>query len=268
MGRYAANRTGDFNLRVAMGLVSGVSAVAKFGDNEDIDTNSTPEDVWSNGGLWSPPDTASIHTIVSSHVSDDGRGSGATYTGARTVHIHGLQTWDTSETSELVTLNGTDEVVTTNSYVIIHRMEIELSGTSDTNRGTISATANDASDTSTAFIEVEKGQTHMAIYGISSLDKFYITHFGIDLNKSGQAGTAQIELVVRHAADVDTGSFHVESTLGLNTTGSSHLQHTFVPYKEIEGPAYMKIHVETVSGNNTSVSAAFEGFLVKNTAVL
>ncbi len=265
---WDSGKVTDFNLRVAAGVVSGVSGVNKFGENDDVDTGTDPEDIWSEGGIWTPPTSASIHTIVSSNASDDGNGSGATYTGARTVKIYGLKTWDTTETAETVQLSGTSEMVTAESYVIIHRMKVVTSGTADSNLGQISATAKDGSDTSSAFIEIDHGITHMAVYGVSSLDKFYLTNWGFDLNKSGQDGTAQIDLCIRNNADVATATWLRNLDLGVSTTASSHLQHNFTPYHPVVGPAIVKLQVIEVSGSNTDISASFEGFLVKNTVVL
>lgn len=265
---WDSGKVTDFDLRVSAGVVSGISAVNKFGENTDIDTGTDPEDVWSKGGIWIPPTAASIHTIVSSHVSDDGGASTATHTGARTVRVYGLKTWDTSETSEDVTLSGTSEMVTANSYVIIHRLQVITSGTSDTNRGIIEAVEAASSEISSAEILAEHGQSHMAIYGISSLDRFFVADWDIDLNKSGQAGTAQVDFCVRENADEASSTWNIKEELGVSTTGSSFVEHTFHPYLPVVGPAIIKVQVREVSGSNTNVSSGFEGYLVKNTVVL
>ena len=42
----------DFILAVQMGLVPGFSTIAKFGHNPEITTESEPEDIWHEGGLY------------------------------------------------------------------------------------------------------------------------------------------------------------------------------------------------------------------------
>lgn len=61
-----------FGILVARGDIPGWFAINKFGYNNDIDTNSDPEDVWDAGGLWVPPTAARTHDIASDNVADAG----------------------------------------------------------------------------------------------------------------------------------------------------------------------------------------------------
>lgn len=62
----------DFLLSVAEGKVSGHKPVHKFGRNFEVDTTSTPEDIWDGGGVWVPPTQARIHDLVSTSAQDLG----------------------------------------------------------------------------------------------------------------------------------------------------------------------------------------------------
>jgi len=184
----------DYGLAVARGLVTGQSSVNKFGAAPDgIQTSAT--DVWSLANstptqqIWLAPTAARIHAIVSTSANDDGDPVG---TGARTIRIYGLQTWDTAETSEVVTLNGTGAVNTANSYVIIHRMKVLTMGASGPNVGTISATAA-TDNTVTAVILPGDGQTEMAIYGVPSVQDFYLTRWSGAIGKSTAAASITFE---------------------------------------------------------------------------
>ena len=64
-----------FELAVAMGLVAGHSYVGKFGENPDVDTGTTPEDVWEGGGAYTYDADASapIQYLSSSDAGDTGQ---------------------------------------------------------------------------------------------------------------------------------------------------------------------------------------------------
>jgi len=262
---YLHNR--DFGLEVAKGNVSGHLVVNKFGRNAEVDTATDPADVWDGGmatggdsSVWVAPTQARGHTIASSSTADDFSASG---TGARTLRLWGLTDWDTAEVNEDIELDGagTNAVATVNNYVIIHRMRVLTAGSGNTNAGEIRATAT-TDGTVTARISAGKGQTLMAIYGVPSIQSFYVVQWYIDVNKSGAAGTAAVELVVAPDADTDVDLFVVKHHLGLQTTGTSHVAHTFDPPFKIAGPAIIKASVFEVSANNTDVSAGFDGYLV------
>ena len=111
-----------------------VSTVQKFGRNSEIDTNTDPEDVWMQGGVFVPPTQARVHDIAGG-VNDDAGG-----TGALTVTVSGLD-GDGLEVSETVTMDGTTNVATSNSYTHINRMVVTSAGSNGTNVAAITATA-------------------------------------------------------------------------------------------------------------------------------
>ena len=62
----------DFMLELAMGNKTGMSQINKFGRNPEIDSGTTPEDIWDAGGLWVPPTTFRLHNIASTSDNDTG----------------------------------------------------------------------------------------------------------------------------------------------------------------------------------------------------
>lgn len=242
---------GDSKLDVSRGLIAGQTAVNKFGRNTDIDTG-VAEDIWDAGGTWVAPTAARTHQIVSSSASDASAG-----VGARTIQVCGLQTWASVETSETVTLNGTTNVPTANTYVIIHRMAVLTKGATSVNVGNITATA-DTDATVTAQISAGLGQTLMCVYGVPSAHKAYMTCYYGSLNESG-GSVVDFRLLVNPEPDVELTNF---LTKHLNAA-SSHYQHVFAPYNAIAGPAIIKIQ-GTSSANNTDVTAGFDMIVVAN----
>jgi hypothetical protein len=255
-------------LDIAQGSVTGHYAVNKFGRNIEIDASVTA-DVWDGGHtlasggvslIWVAPTQARIHDIVSSSASDDGAPVGV---GARTIRVYGLTSWDTAETYEDITMNGTTNVPTANSYVIIHRMEVLTKGATSSNVGIIKATAQ-TDNTITAQIQASSGQTEMAIYGIPSTQTAYMYSFYGELDKAGgAAGVVDMCLLSNPEPDAELTNFLIKHRFGLQTVGTSSYMHSFNPPKKFAGPVILKSSV--ISGtNNMDVSSGFDMVLVDN----
>ena len=245
--------------------MSALKGVIKFGRNPDIDTGSTPEDVWDAGGIWVPPTQARVHDVASSSVDDTAAG-----TGMRTLRLYGLLDWDTEEVEEDITLNGTSNVATANSYVIVYRMEGLTFGSGGTNAGNITATAQ-TDGTVTAQITQNQGQTLMAIYGVPSVQYLLAQYWYCSMNRTGgTAASADISAFVNLRADQADSGFVVKDHMGLSIPGASTETRWYgtgrAPERPtgfaIYGPALIKIQIENVSRNNTDISSGFGGVLI------
>jgi hypothetical protein len=258
---YIDNALGnrDFGVAVSHGTVEGYSTINKYGQALDCD-NGVDTDIWDGADgvtstdIWVAPTTARVHDLVSASANDDGDPVG---TGMRTVKVCGLTGWGAAETSEIVTLNGTSNVATANSYVIIHRMIGQTFGSGGTNAGIITATAQ-TDGTITAAIQAAEGQTLMAIYGIPSTQRLHIVYLrtGV-LLAAGAEG--DITLLVKQNADQSDAGF-VTRERGEFSDSSPFSRRYGVP-KAIEGPAIAKVQVKT-NTNGCVVSAVFDGYLV------
>jgi len=72
----------NYFTKIALGHVAGMSVVEKFGENPDIDSGGTFEDIWDGGGIYANPTATSLHNVVSSLAADTGDlVSGGTMTG-------------------------------------------------------------------------------------------------------------------------------------------------------------------------------------------
>ncbi len=249
-------------LDFAIGAVNGVSTINKYGHNGIIASAATA-DVWDKGLtggqlLWIAPTAARIHTIASTSAADD-----AGSTGATTVDVYYLADWDTEQRVERVSGDLNAGIAMSNAAVIIHRMIVIPQATSTSiNVGIISATA--ASDgTVTAQIGAGDGQTHMAIYGIPSIDDLYIYELYSTANKaSGTTGLCDLTLLVATAPDINEIVFTSKHTWSLINSGSSSTPQVFTSPKIIRGPAIVKI--QALSGSAAmDVSAGFNGILVR-----
>lgn len=253
----------DFGTQVALGLVPGWAAVNKFGETVNAD-NGVLTDLWDGAdgttstAIWVAPTQARIHDIASTSTDDDGSPVG---TGMRTIRVFGLTDWDTKETSEDITLDGTTDVPTTNSYVIIHRMIGLTFGSTGSNVGVITATAQ-TDTTVTAAILATRGQTAMAIYGVPSTQKFALTEITVDLLRAtGAAVQVDGELTVKENADQSDAGFIDKADFGL--VHNAPFTELIFPPRIFLGPCIIKLEC-TSDTNDAQVAGELDGFLVDN----
>lgn len=253
--------TQDYFIEVAQGNISGASPLNKFGENVDIDTSSDPEDIWDVGGLWVAPTDARTHDIVSTSANDTSAG-----TGARTVFIQGLDSnWDLQ--SETITMNGTSNVATANTYRRIFRMFVQTAGSGGVNAGDISATAQTDS-TVTAQINQDNGQTQMAIYTTPRNTTLYIYDYSAFFLGDPSAGftTGATARLTLNAKPVDGDpSRTIKETFTLSADASSFVERTYLPPKAIGEKTDVWIRCENVTDSDTGISAAFDGILIDET---
>jgi len=256
----------DFGLEASLGNIPGYSTVNKFGEAEDCD-NGVPTDVWDGSGsasstdIWVPPTAARIHQITTDDANDTSAG-----TGARTIRIYGLKTWDLAETSEDIIMNGASNVPTVNSYVIIHRIKVLTWGTTGQNQGEITATA-DTDGTVTAMISPLFNQTQMCIYGVPSIQKFRMTKLFASIVKStgsSQRGDGELLVMIDPATNVvdNTAWTNKENFQLVEANPPWNHDYSDAP-KKMNGACIIKVQV-TTNSNNTKCTAGFDGYLVDN----
>lgn len=249
----------EYFLEVSRGNIAGQSSVNKFGRNPEIDVASSA-DIYDNGdatgGVASYPylSSAETHNIASTSTNDDGSPAG---TGARTVTVIGVD-GDYNEISEVVTMDGTTNVLTTNSYLRIYRMYVTTVGSVGTNDGEITATASSSGSIS-ASILTGLGQTLMAIYTIPAGKTGYMYSYYAGMGDTVSTGDADVRLLIRE----NNGSWQIKHYMGLIGAGVSHFDHAFkIPIK-IPEKSDIRINVH-VTANNTTIGAGFDIILVDN----
>ena len=244
-----------FNFAVANGDVPTAQHINKFGHNDDVDA---AEDVWSRGGDWVAPTAARTHQIKSTDVDDTNTAG----TGARTLRIWGLDASFLEQTEDL-NLNGTTNVPTASTYTRIFRMKALTAGSTGTNEGTITATA-DTDATVTAEIDIGAGITHMAIWTVPDAQTFYITDAFASLNRQGATAGAQVEfeLLVTEGIDTATPATLISQTFSLGVEGTSAINYLWRTPKVVVGPADVVIRAAYVSDANAVISAGFGGVYI------
>ena len=244
---------------VSLGLTAKRSTVNKWGRNADVDS-AAAEDIWTQGGLHVPPTAARTHDLVSSDVADNGVTPG---TGMQTVRIFGLDSaWALQQ--EDITLNGTTNVPTKNTYLRIFRMSGLSAGSGVINAGLITATAQTDSTVSAA-IAIGDGQTQMAVYSVPTGYKALIHSLNISYNRSGgAASTIDVILMVRCFIDTTTPVLLTQDYVEIVQGATNPVIKPFTPPKMLAGPCDVFLRVVAASANNNDVSGGFDIELVQD----
>ena len=159
-----------FNLQVSRGQITGHKTLFKFGSNPVVD--AALETVWSQGGIYVYPSAATVMKVSSSSAADTGSG-----TGAQTVTVSGLDA-NYNEISEVITLNGQTEVLTTNSFIRVFRAFVNTAGSGGTAAGDIYVGVGvvTAGVPATVYAKIPLGanQTLMAVWTVPAGYTAYI----------------------------------------------------------------------------------------------
>ena len=161
-----------FGLDVARGLVPGMKSVFKAGYNPACE-NNVEESIWSHSVLypWSGWNSGGTLIANSSSASDTG-----------SLYIVGLDPVTWQEKNETITLNGTNSVATSNSFIRIN--QVIYNGTSP-NAGEIHVYRN---GTTVAHINIGAGTAQGAQYTVPAGYTAYIMQGTANIGK-GNDGT-------------------------------------------------------------------------------
>ena len=179
-----------FGLAVASEQDTIGEHVFKFGYNAAV--GNTAETLWAYGGLYTWPTAAATMDITSSDANDTSAG-----TGARTIVIEGLDA-NYAEISETITMNGQTAVVSTNSYLRVHRAYVATAGSGLTNAGliyvansSVTHTAGVPSDLTliATTIEAGNGQTLQTFYTVPASKTAYLTRLSASTIDASNAVT-------------------------------------------------------------------------------
>lgn len=123
--------------------------------------------------------TETSFEIVSSSVNDTSAG-----TGARTFVVFGYKA-DFSQTSETVTLNGTNAVALTGSYIAIYRAYVASAGSTACNAGDVTIREVAGAKVVHVIVQALHGQTQMQYYIIPKGKKAQIIADDLSVEKVG-----------------------------------------------------------------------------------
>lgn len=244
----------NFALEIAKGNVAKHSIITKFGHNMDVDTGAD-EDVWNQGGTYVAPTTARVHNIASTDANDTAAG-----TGARRVLIFGIN-GSYARTTETVSLNGTSNVATVNSYLHIHLIQVSVSGSGNVNAGKITATAQ-VDGTVTCSVEIGLGQSESSIFLMPAAHKGYIMRLRARMNNSTASSSATVSLFTYPFG----AAWQLKTKLGVNNSGSSFVENDYTDSTPFIIPekTWIKLRAGSASNNNTAIDGEYDLILVQD----
>ncbi len=230
--------TANFLFDVARGAIPNAFTVHKFGANFDIDTGSTPETIWTAGGLypWSAFDDAETLYCLSTSASD-----------TTTLHVEGLDA-NYELQSETVTLTGTTAVTTANTYKRVFRLAYDAD-----NAGTITARTESATGTIVAQIDVGYAQSLMALYTIPAGYTGFIVAGDMTINAFRDV---QLKFFVRQFGKPFRIA-HMAETRGL-------YRYDFNAPLKITEKSDIDVRIDDVSLSNSRATANFDIVLLKD----
>lgn len=233
---------------------SGYS-VNKFGYNNDIDTATAPEDIWSVGGLYpyATFTTAQSLEFLSSS-AEDGAG---TETGTGEITINGLDA-NLNNQTVVVSTNGTSVVTIPGTWLAVNRAYINdgETGTAGTNVGTITIRVASAGDT-VSEIPAARGQTQQAVYRVPN-DGTVFRVTKIEAYTDASTGkTASMQLV---SIGTDCVTTRVKSSAPISEVLKWDRKYEKGGVK-IQAGEWVAIRALSVTQNDTAVTADFDGVL-------
>lgn len=227
----------------------GYEPVNKFGLNLDIDTGSTPETIWSNGGVFPFLDVGISMSIKSSVAADALAG-----TGAQKVRITYYQT-DNTEVIVDKDMNGVGLVLIDADTKIVTRIEVIQSGTGLTNAGKLTVV-----DTATGLVvyqsvKIGEGQTLSAVQICKKGKKGLVKRHYVTYAKfQSPAGTADMRLKLRQA----NGSILTKHAVEISTVKEiDDYQYTIGGIEMAEGEI-IYWNCESVSANDTPIEGRID----------
>lgn len=239
-----------FGIQVATGNYRNWLSENKFAANPSVGTSF--EDVWNNGGTLSYLSSAETMNIVSTDTNDDGDPAG---TGARTLEIFGLD-GNYDLINETVTLNGTTNVTTVNSYLRVHRMIVRTAGSGGGNAGVITATASSAG-TVQANIDIGDNQTLKSQYTVPN--GYYMAM--VKIEASCAKGD---EIEVRLEARPENQVFQVKFVFQLFQQTEEIL---IDPPRIFESKTDIRLRAKNIGGSTVNMAAAYDFYLIPSDQV-
>jgi len=234
-----------FDLAVAKGDIANHVLVNKFGSNQAIKSTGF-ETIWTYGELYPWPTSAQQVNLVSTSTDD----VNTTGTGAHTVVLQGLNS-SYVEIEETLNLNGTTNVLSSNSYLRLHRAVIKSAGTGGKNAGEITFTQAASPTDVICHIEVAKNQTLMCLYTVPAGKTLYLTSYYFT---SENSLPAVVELYAKPFGEV----FQIKHRLDIGAS---------LPIGDIKPFVYTEKtsldFIAKAQSGSTRVSAGFSGYLVE-----
>jgi hypothetical protein len=261
----------DWRTAAAAGLITDCVRVAPLGTNTDIDTLTDPEDVWSGSALGvlngidhklvQIPSAPVTVEVVSDNANDTAAG-----TGLRTMLVVYLDSTYTSK-STTITLNGTTPVAFPEDIVAINTVVRSTTGTfGGSNTGNISIRAAGGLGATYSYMVAGHGFARSSLYTVpNGFTLFIYSELFTILQLDKIQRFAQFSVPIMNSTGAIARALQIGTT---STTAPYRHEADGLPVNTVAQKNSTWITCDTVSDDNTSVTAGFVGFIIKNTRLI
>ena len=227
--------------------------IIKFGRLEEIDSGDTA-DVWDYGNVgqsqnypW--PSAAATTTVVSDDVNDTAAG-----TGARTVHVQGLDA-NYMELTQIVTMNGTTPVELGTDLIRVHRAWTGEAG-AHANGNNVGNIDIKHGATIIGRITAGWGQTQMCLYTAPADKTMYICKWVTSAHFAGaSAGNLHVRLDLRPFG----GSWNNKGVVELGGQAGALYDRCFAVFMHVLEPKTdLRVRAFSPTDNNTEIAASVD----------
>lgn len=258
--RSVAQQSLDFNFPNQIGVASllGVSEnwdrQQTFFRNPDVDTGTTPENIWPLGGLITQPTSAGVTQLVSSSANDTAAG-----TGARQILVDGVGA-DYYQIKETVTLNGITPVNCTNNFLRINNLTCVGAGSGKGNAGNITVTINDGSPRTVSYIAAGVGISQVGHFTVPANYQVGLLQYIFINATRGGTGYCDFQLIVTG----EDGLRYQATEYSLEFGGSSFIERDLIARPaRIKSKMDVELVCSATSANNVVINALWTILMAK-----
>ena len=237
----------DYLLEAAKGNVPGTIPVIVAASNVSVGTSM--ETIWKSNGLWVPLATDETMTIVSDDTADTVAGTGAQFLILNGVDASGLAQ------TEIIALNGTTPVITSNTWLGINPSLI-TAGSGGTNAGNITITATLSTDLQ-SILAPGDSLTSVLVYFVPVNKRLFLKQVRAQVYKSSGGGVDVIVTGFFNTGGTNYRFYEVDIVEDVMPTDLINLSTWF----EVLGGSHVFLQAIS-SKSGTIVRAAIEGVLV------
>lgn len=238
-------------------LTANLRRITALGNNPDVDTGSVPETIWPGGGLYPWMTGATSLEVVSTSVQDAPGGTGMAailLTLMNTAYV---------ESNVAVALNGTTPVAITGTWFRINGGITTTKGSGAPTVGAVNAgdiaIRNAGGGTTRAIIPSGKGILRQAVYTVPAGSTLQIVSQYIGFNR----GTGGVTKYMTAAGYIQNSLGVARRPLDISCDGEPY-RHDGIPGITLPEKTDFAMDVLSVSGENSDISGAFLGVLMKN----
>lgn len=244
-----------FMVQVSRGKIPGLASLNKHGKAGNIAINDGFVDIWDGQTLAAAPNTYTFSSIA-----DIGSLSSSDTADKSIIEIQGLDlNWD--EVTQNATLDGTTVVALDTSLIRVNRMENmgdALVGNTFcyVDGSTVTAGVPTPKSNIRSIIQNGLNQTQQTIFSVAANKNILVTNFWANI-----AIKTAVASVVHFQVRRFGQEFSVKQPGGVNSTGTGHFQHFWIPYLKYPEKSDIKVEGDS-SANGGALAAGFDTIIV------